>query len=171
MESIDAVTRAFAELRTSSSSSVTLLFSHPEVRPSLSQAGLPVVSSAPFTQLTHDQLNNRWEFATVAEHLRNCKPTHQHVQSGDVINVVTRAMRLTRGKLLKQPDWDEWQTSEYLQLNQYDAQGMFGQPVPRIKEMSVFHLVWTYAIKALDAQKKACGGRVMARRVQDKLRY
>ena len=155
MESIDAVTRAFSELHTSKSPSVTLLFSHPEVRPSISQTGLPVVSSAPFTQLTHDQLNNRWEFTTVAEHLRTCKPTHQHVRSGDVINMVTRAMRLTRGKLLKQPDWDEWQTSEYLQLDQYDAQGMFGQPVPRGKEMSVFHSVWTYAIKALDARKKA----------------
>jgi hypothetical protein len=155
VKSIDAVTWDFDGLHTSSSPSVTLLFPHPEVQPSLSQAGLPVVSSAPFTQLTHDQLNNRWEFATVAEHLRTCKPTHQHVRSGDVLNVVTRAMRLTRGKLLKQPDWDEWQTSEYLQLDQYDAQGMFGQPVPRVKDMSVFHLVWTYAIKALDARKKA----------------
>ena len=155
VDSIDAVTRAFAGLRTSGSTSVTLLFSHPEVRPSLSQDGLPVVSSAPFTQHTHNQLNNRWEFATVAAHLRQCKPSHQHVQSGDVLNVITRAMRLTRGKLLKQPDWDEWQASEYLQLDQYDAQGMFGQPVPRSKDMSVFHSVWTYAIKALDARKKA----------------
>ena len=64
-------------------------------------------------------------------------------------------MRLTRGKLLKQPDWDEWQASEYLQLDQYDAQGMFGQPVPMVEDMSVFHSVWTYAIKALDARKKA----------------
>ncbi len=149
------MSRAFDGLRTSSSPSVTLLFSHPEVRPSLSQAGLPVVSSAPFTQHTHDQLNNRWEFATAAEHLRTCKPSHQHVRSGDVLNVVTRAMRLTRGILLKQPGWDEWQTSEYLQLDQYETQGMFGQPVPRVKDMSVFHSVWTYAKKALDARKKA----------------
>ncbi len=77
------------------------------------------------------------------------------MRPGDVLNMVTRAMRLTRGKLLKQPDWDEWQTSDYLQLNQYDAQGMFGKPVLRVKDMSVFHSVWTYAIKALDARKKA----------------
>ena len=32
---------------------------------------------------------------------------------------------------------------------------MFGQPVPRAEDMSVFHLGWTYAIKALDARKKA----------------
>jgi len=62
---------------------------------------------------------------------------------------------------MKQPDWDEWQASEYLQLDQYDAQGMFGTPVPRMEDMSVFHSVWTYAIKAMDARKKArwaCGG-------------
>jgi hypothetical protein len=83
------------------------------------------------------------------------------VSSGDVLNVVTRVMRLTRGKLLKQPDWDEWQSSEYLQLDQYDAQGLFGQPVPIVDDMSVFHSVWTYAIKALDLHKKArwaCNG-------------
>ena len=69
------------------------------------------------------------------------------MRSGDVLNVVTRVMHLTRGKLLKQPDWDEWQASEYLQLDQNDAQGMFGQPIPMVEDMSVFHSVWTYAIK------------------------
>ena len=58
VESIDDVAWAFDGLRTSGSLSVTLLFSHPKVRPNLSQAGLPIVSSAPFTQHTHDQLNN-----------------------------------------------------------------------------------------------------------------
>ena len=131
VESIDVVVRAFDGLRTTGSQSVTLLFSHPEVRPNLSQDGLPIVSLAPFTQHTHDQLNNRWEFSTVAEHLSTCRPSYEHVRSGDVLNVVTWVMRLTRGKLMKQPDWDEWQASEYVQLDQYDAQGMFGTPVPR----------------------------------------
>ena len=85
VESIDDVVRAFDGLRTSGSPSVTLLFSHPEVRPNLSQAGLPIVSSAPFTQHTHDQLNNQWEFSTVAEHLRTCRPSYEHVRSGDVM--------------------------------------------------------------------------------------
>ena len=35
---------------------------------------------------------------------------------------------------------------------------MFGTPVPRMEDMSVFHSVWTYAIKALDARKKARWG-------------
>jgi len=62
-------------------------------------------------------------------------------------------MKLTRGKLLQQNDWTDWQDSEYLQLNQYDARGMFGTPV--VEKDAIFHLVWTYAIKAVDGCKKA----------------
>jgi hypothetical protein len=64
-------------------------------------------------------------------------------------------MRLTREKLMKQPDWNDWQQLEFIQLDQYDAQGLFGQPVHRKDDMAVFHTVWTYAIKAVDSRKKA----------------
>ncbi|KAL7552295.1 hypothetical protein ACHAWF_018275 [Thalassiosira exigua] len=64
-------------------------------------------------------------------------------------------MRLTRGKLLKQPDWTEWQASEYTQLEQYDRQGMFGNPVAVTSDDAVFNLVWTYVVKELDKRKKA----------------
>jgi len=64
-------------------------------------------------------------------------------------------MKLTRGKLLKQPDWDDWRASEYLQLDQYFNQGMFGVPQRVDDAAAVFHTVWTYAIKALDGRKKA----------------
>jgi hypothetical protein len=59
-------------------------------------------------------------------------------------------MCLTRDNLLQQDDWLDWQSSEYLQLDQYDAQGMFGTPIPISQEDAVFYLVWTYAIKAVD---------------------
>ena len=68
-------------------------------------------------------------------------------------------------RLLKGPDWDEWQSSEYLQLNQYQTQGMFGIPTLVDEDAAVFHTVWTYGIKALDARKKApmiCGGSLRA---------
>jgi hypothetical protein len=139
----------------SGAQSVPLLFSHPEIRPNLSRNGLPIVSSAPFRQHVHDQLNNRWEFSTVAQHLQSSKPTHHHVESGGVLNVVNRVMKLTRGKLLKQPDWNDWRDSEYLQLNQYYDQGLFGTPQLVDEDAAVFHTVWTYAIKALDGRKKA----------------
>ncbi len=88
--------------------SAQLLFVHPEVCPDISCHGLPFVSLEPFSLLTHTQLNDHWEFSTVAEHL--CKdPTYELVDLGEVLNVVTWVMRLTRGKLLKQPDWNELQ--------------------------------------------------------------
>jgi hypothetical protein len=90
----------------------------------------------------------------VAEHLHN-SPTYEWVDSGQVLNVVTWVMQLTWGKLLKQPDWDEWQALEFIQLDHYDSQGMFGSPVMVDSEVAVFHSVWTYAIKELDGQKKA----------------
>jgi hypothetical protein len=38
---------------------VTLLFSHPEIRQDILHDGLPIVSSAPFSQHVHDQMNKR----------------------------------------------------------------------------------------------------------------
>jgi hypothetical protein len=64
-------------------------------------------------------------------------------------------MRLTRGRLLKQDDWLDWQQSEFLQLNQYADQNFFGDPTLVEKDNTVFHLVWMYNIKALDGRKKA----------------
>ncbi len=96
----------------------------------------------------------------VADYLRKAPP-YNIVESGDVLNCVTWVMRLTRRKLLQQDDWSDWQCSEFLQLNQYNAQGMFGTPVPMSKQDAVFHLVWTYAIKTVDNRKKArcvCNG-------------
>jgi hypothetical protein len=133
-----------------------LLFAHPEIRPNLFHDGLPIILSAPFTQSTHGQLNNRWEFSTVANHLHTCGPQHRLVASGDVLSFVNRAMRLTCGKLLKQFDWNKWQESEYLQLDQNYDQGMLGTPKPLSNYGAVFLLVWRYNNKALDGQKKAC---------------
>jgi hypothetical protein len=65
-------------------------------------------------------------------------------------------MKLTLGKLIQQQDWADWHFSEYLQLNQYKNHGMFGSPVAVLEDDAVFHLVWTYNIKAMDGQKKAC---------------
>jgi hypothetical protein len=64
-------------------------------------------------------------------------------------------MRLTCRKLLKQSDWTDWKESEYLQLNQYFNQGMFGTPhIPNNTDV-IFFLVWTYNIKAIGGRKKA----------------
>ncbi len=155
IHSITDAHTAFSTIQASGSTHTSLLFAHPEIRPDLSRRGLPMVSSSTnFTQQVHDQLNNRWEFSMVFEHLRR-HPSYPVVDDGGVLNTVTRVMKLTRGKLIKQPDWDAWLASEYLQLDQYDAQGMFGTPVAVDSDALVFCTVWTYAIKTLDCHYKA----------------
>ncbi len=157
----DALTAAHL----ANTSSVTLLFAHPKIRPNLSHDGVSIVSSAPFTQSHHDQLNNRLEFSTVAEYLRSYRSSIPPINSGGVYNVMTKVMKLTCGKLIKGPDWMEWQDLEYLQLNQDNAQGMFGRPTLVNDTAAVFHTVWTYNVKALDHCKKAryvCDGSLCA---------
>jgi hypothetical protein len=64
-------------------------------------------------------------------------------------------MKLTRGKLLRQDNWTNWQILEFLQLDQYDVQNMFGSPVVVESNEAVFNLVWSYGIKVVDGRKKA----------------
>jgi len=128
-----------------------LVFSHPETLPDILNKGLPIMCKEDFSQLTHDQLNNRLDLMDNGPTFRR-KPLYDIVASGDVNNYTTRVMRLTRGRLLKQDDWTDWQDSEYLQLDQYDSQGMFRDPVLVTPDDAVFHLVWTYNVKALDCR-------------------
>ncbi len=154
VSTIDEAQAAFKAASTKSVPSIWLLFLHPEFCQDVSHDSLPIVSLAPFSQQIHDQMNKYWEFTTVAEHLRK-KPPYRIIDNGSVLNYVSKAMKLTRGKLLEQQDWLDWQDSEYLQLNQYEDQGMFGQPVAVREEDAVFRLVWTNSIKAVDGRKKA----------------
>ena len=151
--SISDAKAVFTRLSCSNSPHCTLQFSHPEVNPDISNKGLPVMSKSDFSQFTHDQLNNRIDL--LEDGLRTQrKQQYNIVDSGDVLNYNTRIMKLTRGKLLSQDDRTDWQDSEYLQLDQYDAQGMFGNPVLSQEGDAIFHLVWTYAIKAVTVERK-----------------
>jgi hypothetical protein len=98
-------------------------------------------------------MNNCWDFSTVAKYLKKALP-YDILEDGDVLNYMTKVMKLTQGKLLQQDDWLDWQDSEYLQLNQYAAQGILGDPVASKDDDALFHLVWTYTIKN-DGHKKA----------------
>jgi hypothetical protein len=154
VSTMDEVQAAFKAASTKGVLLIWLLFLHPEFCQDVSHDGLPIVSLAPFSQQIHDQMNKRWEFTTVAKHLRK-KPPYHIIDNESILNYVSKAMELTQGKLLQQQDWLDWQDSKYLQLNQYEDQGMFGQPVAVREDDAVFHLVWTYSIKAVDGRKKA----------------
>ncbi len=146
--------RVFCRLANDNSRRCSLLFLHPETTPDISSSGLPIMSKNDFSQLTHDQLNNR--FNLQEDGLRVLRTRmYDIVESGEVLQYVMRVRRLTQGKLLKQEDWSNWQALEFLQLDQYDVQGMFGDPVKVDKDDAVFFLVWTYGVKTLDGHKKA----------------
>ena len=98
VSSIADAQAAFRTALASGSLSIKLLFTHPEIRQDISHDGLPIVSSAPFSQQIHDQMNKRWDFTTVADYLRKAPP-YRIVEDGDVLNYITRVIKLTRGKL------------------------------------------------------------------------
>ena len=149
--SISDATSLIAALPTTSRGQCRLLVSASEIRDGLTNEGIP--------QLTLDQLNP-WHFFKISSHTGTyanstlARMIHQSWDGG-VLQYITRAHKLTRGVLLKQPDWKEWQQSEFLQLDQYELQGMFGDPVLLSNGNAVFNLVWTYAIKEVDGRKKA----------------
>ncbi|KAL7529031.1 hypothetical protein ACHAXR_002756, partial [Thalassiosira sp. AJA248-18] len=124
-------------------------------------------------QINLDPLNNRLLLCPPGDDLLHSLPQlqHQGVQKNggvyvqdeddveDVLNLTTQVMKLTHAKLFKQDDWDDWEQSEFLQMDQYEKQFMFGEPVPvesvKDAKKNSFRLVWTYLQKILDGQKKA----------------
>ena len=63
----------------------------------------------------------------------------------------------TRTQLQKRSDWKDWEQSEFLQLEQYQRQNMFGDPGPLpddSNDYSVLPMIWVYIIKT-DGRKKA----------------
>ncbi len=78
------------------------------------------MSKDDFSQFTHDQLNNCLDDILMDGPTFRRMPRYDVVASGNVLNYTTKEMHLTRGHLLKQPDWTNWQESKFLQLDQYD---------------------------------------------------
>jgi len=64
--------------------------------------------------------------------------------------------KLTRRILMQRDDWDDWRKSEAKQLQQYEQQGMFGEPQPRPTKANILSLLWTYLIKADGTKKARC---------------
>jgi hypothetical protein len=110
---------------------------HPEVKGDL-------VTSQGIPQLHIDQLNTR--FIMNLDYI-------QRQQAPTIISGGVKFNKLTSAKLLKikTKEWNKWKEAEWLQLEQYYSQGMFGAPT-FVKDYSqVFHVVWTYTITDLNA--------------------
>ena len=170
----EEVIRALAKCGGTSANSCQLTFSYPEVSHGLTNTGIP--------QVNLDQLNPRGILrpmfcsATMVETSNGTfVPDCPHnrlilvADSGGVLNYKSRAMKLTRGKLLQGGEWEDWYTLEWKQLDQYNKQGMFGDPVRLMTKDTTLRLVWTYREKVLDKQKKArcaCDGSPRAGQVR-----
>jgi hypothetical protein len=96
--------QVFQDLYLTHAASCTLLFAHPEISHGLSNKGLPLLRRNHITQLNIDQLSDRWAPQSQTPLLFPTTPTYKVVIDGNVRNVVTNVMKLTRGKLLKQDD-------------------------------------------------------------------
>ena len=76
---------------------------------------------SPEDLLSHMPMSNPDDLNKVAGYY-----TQDEDNKDDVLNFNTRVMKLMRGKLTKQDDWEQ---SEVLQLEQYEKQYMFSTPV------------------------------------------
>ena len=52
------------------------------------------------------------------------------------------------------PYWQERKAVEYIRLDWYHSQFMFGDHVQVKDHSNMFHLIWTYTIKELDNARK-----------------
>jgi hypothetical protein len=83
-------------------------------------------------------------------------PIGTHFHSTTTTDTEVLAQKFTKKQIKNGPDYLEWQQAEYQQLDQYDAQEMFKDPVPRRPDMNIWHLLWVYLQKAPpDLRKKA----------------
>jgi hypothetical protein len=112
------------------------VFTKDEAKNSLSAVGLP--------QLYFDQL-------------RVMKAHIAHTVQAVVHKAIT-GPKFNRRSLQKQSDWPEWRDSEWIQLDNYDKQGMFGIPCTAPLDASIFFWVWLYSIKPHENNRKKVRG-------------
>jgi hypothetical protein len=152
----DELAQALLRLKDKGSKQCTILMAHSAIREGLVETGIP--------QVNIDMLNNRHslmsvdvmtqeQFDTWFSNLPKC--FYEIVNEGGVLNLTTESHKLTHRKLLEQDDWKDWESSEHLQLDQYEQQFMFGTPCKPTKKSAVYNLIWTYLIKKEDGRKKA----------------
>ena len=110
------------------------------------------------TQITFDQ------FISIAKHhqaIRDDSDITHTVDPQDVDpvpTVPTSINSLTRGKLIKQEDWSDWEQAEKAQLDLFETQKMFSPPakLPNEHGINVLAMIWVYIIKTCGRKKARC---------------
>ena len=162
--------------KTKSDQEILVQYSTVEKQSMQPQMGIP--------QVYMDQMNiigqHLWEIQNDpawAERVNNAMPAMEALNRDDVIFTKNDRARmhhagmhvkaakvtgkkLTRKRLKAQDDWNEWQASEWKQLDAYRDQDMFDQPEPRPRGVNLLNMLWCYLVKD-DGRKKArcvCNG-------------
>ena len=104
--------------------------------------------------LHFDQLN------VIAHHMRAIKDNKKTswnpqrrwptVTDNTIIQAIRKGLaipKLTRRKAKKMDEWPKFRESEWVQMNKYLSQGMFGEPCPRKPNTTVLPWVWSYIFK------------------------
>jgi hypothetical protein len=120
VQTISDVHQEISLARQAAQTSVIIVFTKDEAKNILSDVGLP--------QLYFDQLR------VVKAHI-----THT-VQA--VVHKAITSPKFNRCNLQKQSDWPEWRDSKWVQLDNYDKQGMFGTPCTAPIDASILFWVW-----------------------------
>jgi hypothetical protein len=71
-----------------------------------------------------------------------------------VVHKAITGPKFNRRSLQKQSDWPEWRYSEWIQLDNYDKQGMFSIPCTAPLDASIFFWVCLYSIKPHENNRK-----------------
>ena len=125
---------------------IKIQFAHPKWS-DMNGEGLPTMA--------FDQLN------VVAHHLNAIENNLEHswdpetawppIRDEDIQSVIHKGLalpKLTRKRLkAESEDWPQFLESEWVQLDKYHNQGMFGDPVPRPRNAVVLPWVWAYVYK------------------------
>jgi hypothetical protein len=133
---ISAVHQEISLAHQAAQTSVVVVFTSDEDKNSLSAVGLP--------KLYFDQL-----------HVMKAHIVHT-VQA--VVHKAIAGPKFNRHSLQKQSDWPEWRDSKWVQLENYDKQGMFGTPCTAPINASIFFWVWLYSIKPHENNRKKVRG-------------
>ena len=174
MQSVEDIVEIIKSVReTNSRAELTIEFSTISKQAMHPQLGVP--------QLYHDQLHtiakHLWEMKTDQKwtkdeneaivydkmpnvgniaHLNKLQKHYHNLPTSVKAQVMKKRSKLTRSKLMKQEDWNDWEKSEFKQLNQYEAQGTFGDPCVYPAGENLLPVVWTYLIKDDGTKKARC---------------
>lgn len=130
---IEEVRTTIKDLRKLKETQVDITFSTLQKLSLHSETGVP--------QLYFDQLQS------ITQHISDIKNNKE---------TINKMSGLTRKKLQQQPDWPEWNTSEFYQLDCYHKQNMFSEPVTLPLGANCLPLLWTYVHKLTGEKKSRC---------------